>query len=279
MLLFTDPGCGPCTALLPEIRRWQRDHSEELTIALVSRGVLEANRAKATEHGLRGVLLQKDWEIAEAYEVGGTPSAVLVRPDGKVASPVAGGAEAIKTLVAQATGEPAQLPIQPRTQGEPCPNCGKAHPTGNGHAQQAQQAAVPQGSKVGEPAPPIKLRDLKGESVGLEDFGGEKTLVLFWNPGCGFCQQMLGDLKALEKDPSRRASKILVVSAGTEEANAAMDLRSPVVLDEQFTVGRAFGAAGTPSAVLVDEGGRVASEVAVGVPAVLELVGVKRAEA
>jgi hypothetical protein len=24
LLLFTDPGCGPCTALLPEIRRWQR---------------------------------------------------------------------------------------------------------------------------------------------------------------------------------------------------------------------------------------------------------------
>jgi len=246
MLLFTDPGCGPCTALLPEIRRWQRDHSEELTISLVSRGGLEANRAKATEHGLRSVLLQKDWEVSEAYQVGGTPSAVLVGPEGKVNSSVASGPDAIRGLVAHL--------LRP-------------------------QAPIPVTKKVGEVAPEVKLPDLEGNTIKLEDFRAEETLILFWNPGCGFCQQMLGDLKALEKDPSRIASKILVVSAGTEEANREMGLRSPVVLDEQFTVGRAFGAAGTPSAVLVDEGGRVGSEVAVGVPAVLELVGVKRAEA
>ena len=104
MLLFTDPGCGPCTALLPEIRRWQRDHSEELTISLVSRGSLEANRAKATEHGLRDVLLQKDWEVCEAYQVVGTPSAVLVGPEGKVNSSVASGPDAIRGLVAHLLG-------------------------------------------------------------------------------------------------------------------------------------------------------------------------------
>ena len=32
------------------------------------------------EHGLSKVLLQKDWEVSEAYRVGGTPSAVLVQP-------------------------------------------------------------------------------------------------------------------------------------------------------------------------------------------------------
>jgi hypothetical protein len=58
-----------------------------------------------------------------------------------------------------------------------------------------------------------------------------------------------------------------------------MGLRSTVVLDQQFSVGRAFGAGGTPSAVLVDAEGRVASEVAVGAPAVLELAGVNRTEA
>jgi hypothetical protein len=58
-----------------------------------------------------------------------------------------------------------------------------------------------------------------------------------------------------------------------------MDLRSPVVLDQEFAVGFAFGASGTPSAVLVDEGGKVASEVAVGAEAVLELAGPAQAEA
>ncbi len=95
--------------------------------------------------------------------------------------------------------------------------------------------------------------------------------MLFWNPGCGFCQQMLPDLKGWEANRPERAPKLLVVSAGTEEANEAMGLSSPVVLDQNFGVGRAFGASGTPSAVLVDAEGSIASEVAVGAPKVLEL--------
>jgi hypothetical protein len=71
---------------------------------------------------------------------------------------------------------------------------------------------------------------------------------------------------------------MLFVSAGTKEANKEMSLSSPVVLDQQFAVGRSFGASGTPSAVLVDEDGKIASEVAVGAPAVLELARAKRTE-
>jgi peroxiredoxin len=280
LLLFTDPGCGPCTALLPEIRRWQKEHAEKLTISLISRGSLEQNRAKSTEHGLRDVLLQQEWEVAHSYEAYGTPSAVLVLPDGRIGSPLASGEEAIQNLVAQAAGAggraPIQLPVQPQTQGGvPCPNCGKVHPTANGHAQEP----MPASPRLGEPAPPIKLQDLSGNSVDLKDFRGKRTSVLFWNPGCGFCQQMLPDLKEWECEAPENAPRLLVVSAGSEEANREMGLRSPVVLDEQFAVGRAFGAAGTPSAVIVDEGRRIASEVAVGAPAVLELIGIKRAQA
>ena len=53
-----------------------------------------------------------------------------------------------------------------------------------------------------------------------------------------------------------------------------MGLRSPVVLDQQgMSVGRQFGANGTPMAVLVDAAGKIASELAAGAPAVLELAG------
>ena len=82
---------------------------------------------------------------------------------------------------------------------------------------------------------------------------------------------MLPDLKEWEANPPEGTPKLLVVSAGTVEANEAMELSSPVVLDQEFAVGRAFGASGTPSATLVDEEGKIASEVAVGAPAVLEL--------
>lgn len=84
---------------------------------------------------------------------------------------------------------------------------------------------------------------------------------------------MLADLKAWRADPPPGAPRLLVVSAGTAEANRADGLAAPVLLDDSFAVGRAFGATGTPSAVLVDADGRIASEVAVGGPAVLALAG------
>jgi peroxiredoxin len=247
-----------------------------LTLSLISRGDLEENKTKAQEHGLRNVLLQKDWEVSEAYKIMGTPSAVLIGPDGKVATPVAGGAEGIRALLSYAVGERAQLPMQPQqpqAQGQPCPNCGKVHPNGNGAAQQAERM----GPKVGEPAPEVKLADLEGEEVSLqEDFRGQESLVLFWNPGCGFCQQMLPGLKEWESGAPAGAPRLVVVSAGSEEANREMGLTSPVLLDQSFATGRAFGASGTPSAVLLDAEGKVASEVAVGAPAVMALARADR---
>jgi peroxiredoxin len=267
MLLFTDPGCGPCNAMLPEVGHWQEEHPQKLTLTLISRGEVEENKTKAQEHALKNVVLQKDWEVSESYEVRGTPSAVLVSADGKVASPVAGGAEGIRALLSYAVGEGAQLPMQrhqPQAQGQPCPNCGKVH---------AAAPTVEAAQKVGEDAPEVKLPNLEGNTVELADFRGEKTLVLFWNPGCGFCQQMLPDLKEWEATSPEDAPKLLVVSAGSEEANREMGLTSPVLLDQNFATGRAFGASGTPSAVLVDSESKVASDVAVGAPAVWELAG------
>ena len=115
--------------------------------------------------------------------------------------------------------------------------------------------------------------------MSLQDFKGEQTLLLFWSPDCGSCQQMLPYLKEWEANRPKGAPRLLAVSAGTEEANRAMGLASTVVLDQQFAVGRAFGASGTPAAVLVDAEGKVASEVAVGAPAVLELAGFRQTKA
>jgi thiol-disulfide isomerase/thioredoxin len=276
MLIFSDPGCGPCNALLPEIGRWQREHGNRLTISLVSRGELEENRAKSAEHSLTGILLQEEWGVSHSYEAYGTPSAVIVRPDGTIGSPLASGSEAIEYLLSQAVEEPARVPLlsgvpaptpAANNNGSPCPKCGKTHPSDNGG-----QQAMPEAKKVGEEAPEIKLEDLSGNEVDLRrNFEGDKTLVLFWNPGCGFCQRMLPDLKEWEENRPEGAPKLLVISAGTEEANKEMGLSSSVALDQNFSVGRTFGAGGTPSAVLVDAESKIASEVAVGAPAVLEL--------
>jgi len=259
VLVFSDPGCGPCTALLPEVGRWQSEYGSKLTLALVSRGTPETNSSKASEHALTRVLLQQDREVATAYQAYGTPSAVLVRPDGTIGSSLAQGADAIRALVAGAVGLPVLRTLPMATP-----------PNGNGHVMAAlsQQSARP---KAGEPAPEFTLPDLTGKPVKLGDFRGSKTLLLFWNPGCGFRQRMVEDMKAWEAKPHRGAPKVLIVSTGTVEANEALSLKSIVVLDEGFTVAPRFGATGTPMAVLVDAEGNIASDLAAGAPAVLAL--------
>lgn len=263
VLLFADPNCGPCTALMPDVGAWQRDYASAVTLAVISRGTAEKNRHIAAEHGLANVLVQHDYEVAQAYQAYGTPSAVLVQADGTIASPVAPGLEAIKALVARTVhGDLRSLPVIQALNGH-----------GNGHKRPAVDHAHRElmGAKMGEPAPALTLPDLDGNPVDLARFKGEEMLVLFWNPDCGFCQQMLPDLKAWEASRPQDAPQLLVVSTGSREANKQMGLRSLLLLATTLNAGSAFGANGTPSAVLVDASGRIASEVAVGAQAVLTL--------
>lgn len=274
MLIFSRPGCGPCESLLPEVEAWQRDHGGSLTVALVSEGTLESNREKFGAHSVSQVLVQKGLEVSEAYQVSGTPSAVIVSPDGTIGSSLVAGPDQIRNLVQRTVGTPSLLPMA-----APTPTAAPSN--GNGNAP-APVAAMPQGPRIGEPAPALKLPDLDGKTLDLARFRGSKTLVVFWNPDCGFCSQMLDDLKAWEKQRPKKAPKLLIVSQGSAEVNRAMGLRSPVVLDNGPTAMFEFGANGTPMAVLVDENGNIASEVAAGAEAVLALArggGAQRATA
>jgi peroxiredoxin len=245
LLLFVDPNCGPCSALLPEAANWPREHSDMFTLVLMSRGTPKDNRKKvAGNHGFRHVLLQEKYEVSERYSTLGTPSAVLVRPDGRMASFVAPGADAIKALVARTVASPASTPRPENAVTTPA---------------------------VGASAPAIRLRGLDERWIELKHFRGHDTLVLFWNPGCGFCQRMREDLKAWEAKEEPGKPNLLVVSTGDVEPNRAENFKSPLALDPNFAVAKSFGAGGTPSAVLVDGEGRIASAVAVGAQAVFAL--------
>jgi hypothetical protein len=86
---------------------------------------------------------------------------------------------------------------------------------------------------------------------------------------------MVDDLKAWESQVAHGgedARRLLLISTGSVEANEAFGLRAPILLDQGFATGAAFGARGTPAAVLLDAEGNVASPVTVGAPAVLSLL-------
>lgn len=100
LLIFTNPTCGPCVLLFKEIKEWQESHREQLTIALISFGTIKENFVNVARNQLGQVLLQQEREVAEKYGANVTPTAVVVNTSGRIASPIAAGADEIRGLLA-----------------------------------------------------------------------------------------------------------------------------------------------------------------------------------
>jgi thiol-disulfide isomerase/thioredoxin len=241
LLVFTSPTCGPCSALLPELAAWQREHAESISVVAVSSGDPAAVRAEAEEHELGLVLVDAELSAYRAYQANGTPSAVFVADDGTIASPVAPGPDAVRALVARAV--------------------------------EGRAATPSEGLAVGDSLPELELADLEGGRARLRGFGDAPTVFLAWNPGCGFCRAMHEDLRAWEEAPAPGAPRLVVLSASDLEAARAEGFASTVLLDPDSAAAAALGAGGTPMAVLADAEGRVASRVVAGAPGVLALLG------
>jgi peroxiredoxin len=102
LLVFSDPECGPCNELAPQLEQLHR-RTTHLQIIMISRRDPEVNRIKATEHGLTfPVVMQRQWEISRDYGIFATPVAYLIDAEGIIAADVAVGNEAILAL---ATGK------------------------------------------------------------------------------------------------------------------------------------------------------------------------------
>jgi peroxiredoxin len=121
---------------------------------------------------------------------------------------------------------------------------------------------------VGTPLPPFRLPSLGGESVGLADLRGKRVLLVNWNPGCGFCEQIAPDLAELQPDLRRRQTELVLVAHSDAESNRLLSdrhsLRCSILLQEHSDTIEAFRGLGTPAAYLLDEEGRVDEPLAVG---------------
>ncbi len=245
LLLLTNSGCAPCRELLPTIRRWQDDEGARVRVVIASGGAADDARADAREFGLADVFVDTDLRLFNGFGATATPSAVYIRPDGTIGSFLAAGPGAIAGLRARiaagGTGTPVAVGLTP-----------------------------------GMAVPSLQRRVLDKGTSALADLIQAETLVIFWNPGCGFCRSMRETLRHIERRPSRSARRMIIVSQGEEASVRAEGFASPVLLDPDFSLGRAFGVGGTPMAVLVDAQARVASAVAAGSEAVLALADADR---
>jgi uncharacterized membrane protein YphA (DoxX/SURF4 family) len=90
VLVFVSPSCGSCTATFANAGRWQTALADDLTVAIVSDGAPGENLLVVQESSA-DVLLQEDFEVGTPYRVGVTPTAVVISPQGRVASALVGG--------------------------------------------------------------------------------------------------------------------------------------------------------------------------------------------
>jgi hypothetical protein len=101
VVVVTDPGCGACDPLLPEIGRLQRDPGTPVPLVMISRGDRDANLAKARQHGLEPVLIEEEFEVSRALGINGAPGAVRLDAEGRYVARPSMGTERVGILLDQ----------------------------------------------------------------------------------------------------------------------------------------------------------------------------------
>ena len=129
------------------------------------------------------------------------------------------------------------------------------------------------GLSIGTKAPAFTLPRLDGGELSLSDYTGRPVLLVFSDPDCGPCNVLAPKLERLAKET--RNVNVVMVSRGDPERNrrkvAEFGMTFPVVLQEQWKLSREYAKFATPIAYLIDEEGRIAADVALGVDAILAL--------
>jgi peroxiredoxin len=288
LLVFFNPDCGFCRDLAPRLTSWQSEgraprvpgpgfpekdrglvelgppNGGRPLVMVITTGEVEKNRQFFGEHKITGpVLLQKDSEVAAAYKANGTPTGYLIDAEGKIASELAAGAEA---LLALANGEPQPSTINPR------PSDDRASRFANGSLVRSK---IPRnGLKAGTPAPLFRLPRLDGGELALEDLRGSRVLLVFSDPHCGPCDALAPQLEQWHRDhPDIR---VVMISRGEPKENRSKVKKHgftfPVVLQQQWEISRRYAMFATPIAYPIDETGIIMHDVAVGEDGIRKLL-------
>jgi methylamine dehydrogenase accessory protein MauD len=116
--------------------------------------------------------------------------------------------------------------------------------------------------KLGDSTPEMALTGLDGSSVQIGGVrGGRAQLLLFISPDCTICEALLPAVRSAQ-GAERHWLDIILASDGESERHAEFVREKnlgkfPYVVSEQL--GRSYGVAKLPYAVLIDEAGKLSS--------------------
>lgn len=242
-LVFVSAGCAPCRELLPKLVGWQREWSARLRLIVIVPGSREMNAKLVADYPNLGLLLADDMPVAAEYRAQWTPAAVVVSNQGRIASETKfGGAEIDALLVAAAGDHPRLAPL---------------------------------GSKIGAPAPAFAAVDDRGIAVTNEVFAGRATALVYWDPTCRYCGALVNEFLDWAEEPPTRVPRLMLITQRTEPLPDRFGAET-VLVDPGGDVVRAFGFTGTPSAVLIEADGTIASSMCLGGDDVKSLLGIVR---
>jgi peroxiredoxin len=134
----------------------------------------------------------------------------------------------------------------------------------------ALAAAAQAAPSVGQPAPDFTLQDASGKTVKLSDYRGKHVVLEWTNPGCPYVRKHYdsGNMPATQKEAVDKGVVWLSINS-TEKSSD--DYREParlvawqnerksrptaLLMDEEGTAGKAYGARTTPHMYIVDPKG------------------------
>jgi peroxiredoxin len=259
VLIFLSPNCGPCTSLIPEISQWM-SADKAYSVAVISDGSVDEVKEKCTVLDNRRTLLQPDRSVSTAFKAWGTPAAVVIDSGGKIASLVAQGTDSIRMLIED---------LQEKSIANKPPLQVNELVSRINITQSKKEHGLELNLNASDKLPVADFPSAEGGTIRLSDYKGHPLLLLFWNPDCGYCKQMLPRLRTWEISTTPDDPQVLVVSSAEYVERA--HLQSMIVFDEKSMLAKLFGATGTPMSIRFDAAGKVTSEVVAGAEAFFEL--------
>jgi methylamine dehydrogenase accessory protein MauD len=129
------------------------------------------------------------------------------------------------------------------------------------------------GLRPGKTAPKFTLAATGGGEIGLEHYAGRKVLLVFMQPGCGPCHNIVPELNRLH---DAGEVQVVVIHNGDPEAvRIWIKKHGPhfaVAVQEHFNLSKRYEVFATPFAFLIDERGVIAARGIVSTKQYLDFV-------